>query len=44
MAGIAAATHRYRGREITAADILYIEEFDRRAPRREPPHTFQEVM
>src|ERR1700685_2003216 len=26
MAGIAAATHRYRGREITAADILYIEE------------------
>ena len=26
MAGIAAANHRYRGREITAADILYIEE------------------
>ena len=26
MAGIAAANHQYRGREITAADILYIGE------------------
>src|SRR5690349_17008231 len=26
MAGIATATYRYRGREITAADILYIGE------------------
>ena len=44
MAGIAAATYRYRGREITAADILYIGELIAAQPGREPPHTFEEAM